>query len=203
MAWRPGPGLAELLTARLTKAQIQPRDLLTEVRPDLWLLRGGRELANAERMMSQSMEPMQEMTRALRVFENAFTYAIVDTSPGWGTMLINVLMFAHEVVSPVSLESLSLDGLVDFTERLEDVREVNTRVSLRFVVPTFYDRRTAQSDLFITQVRNAYPDEVCDAVRVSVKLSEAPAFGKTIYEYAPRSTGAEDYGRLVARVANG
>ena len=212
-------GLADLLTARvglgrfwawrhdsgpeLLKQPVDPMELLTEARPRLWVLPGGRELAATERLLSQSLEPMQELAKALAPYDGLFDYAIADTAPGWGVLLVNVLMWAHQVLSPVSLESLSLDGLVDFTMRLSDVREVNSAVSLSWVTPTFYDRRVAQSDQFIAQVRSAYPKQVTDPIRYSVKLSEAPAFQSTVFEYAPRSTGAEDYSRLVARVANG
>ena len=40
-------------------------------------------------------------------------------------------------------------------------------------------------------------------IRRNVRLAEAPSFGKSIFQYAPDSHGAEDYQRLAAEITGG
>jgi chromosome partitioning protein len=52
-------------------------------------------------------------------------------------------------------------------------------------------------------LRAHYPDELCEPIRYNVRISEAPGFGQPLCEFAPRSTGANDYQKLVERIEHG
>jgi chromosome partitioning protein len=62
------------------------------------------------------------------------------------------------------------------------------------------DRRVKKSDEILAHLRDHYPELVCEPIRYNVRLSEAPGYGQTIFEYAPTSTGAQDYQRLTERI---
>ena len=71
------------------------------------------------------------------------------------------------------------------------------------IIPTFYDRRVSKSAEIMEQLERYFPGAVWPAVRYNVRLSEAPAFGQHIFEYAKKSNGAADYARLAHRLAKG
>jgi chromosome partitioning protein len=71
---------------------------------------------------------------------------------------------------------------------------------LRYVLPTFLDRRVKKSVEILQQLFEAFGEAVCAPIRYSVKISEAPGFGQTVFEYAPKSPGAEDYRQLTERI---
>jgi chromosome partitioning protein len=63
------------------------------------------------------------------------------------------------------------------------------------------DRRVRKSEEILNQLEAHYGEQLCDPIRYNVRLSEAPGYGQTIYEYAPRSPGAHDYQQLTERIA--
>jgi chromosome partitioning protein len=115
-------------------------------------------------------------------------------------LTVNVLFYACEVLSPVSLEVMTLQGLSDFAQSLASIQRYHPELQLRYVVPTFFDRRVKKSEEIFNQLLGYYAAQVCAPIRYNVRLSEAPGYGQTIYEYAPRSPGAEDYWNLTERI---
>ena len=191
-------GLAEMIADGALAA-----DVMVPSRDGLALISGGPALAGAKRAIDRKdFAGEQTVAEALRSLNGACDYVVVDTAPGYDALTINVLFYADEILAPVSLEVLSLQGLAEFSRSLDAVRQYKEALALRYVVPTFYDRRVRKSHEILQQVRACYGDAVCRAIRYSVRLSEAPGFGQTIFEYAPGSAGAEDYAALAERVDN-
>ena len=192
----PEAGLAELANgeSRLDEAIIQARE-------NLWLLAGGRSLAGLKRLITrQDFGGEQTLTESLAPLEGRYDYAILDTAPGWDALTVNVLFYADEALSPVSLEVMTLQGLSEFARSLASIKKYHTQLTLRYILPTFFDRRVRKSEEILAQLREHYPTQVCDPVRYSVRLSESPGYGQTIFEYAPHSPGAEDYQKLTERI---
>jgi len=98
------------------------------------------------------------------------------------------------------LEPLTIRGLLEFEQRLSAIQKYHA-IRLAYVLPTFHDLRVRKSSELLQQLQQHYGALLCEPVRYNVKLSEAPAFGKSIFEYAPHSAGAEDFQRLTERIA--
>ncbi len=193
---QPKVGLGEVLTQ-----DIKPEEAMLEARERLWLLAGGTSLVGANKLIARKdFGGEQTLTEALASLDGKYDYVILDTSPGWDAVIINVLFYAHEVLSPVSLEVLTLKGLAEFSKRLAAINKYN-KLSLEYIVPNFLDRRVKKSGELLEQLRAFYAQQLCSPIRYNVSLSEAAGFGQTIYEYAPNSPGAEDYKRLAERIA--
>lgn len=193
---QPVLGLAEFLLE-----EADPDQALFQARENLWLLAGGRSLSGVKMMISKKeFGGEQSLSEAMQVFDSRFDYIVMDTSPGWDTLSINVLFFATEALVPVSLEVLSLQGLADFTRSLNSIRKYHKGLELQYILPTFLDRRVKKSEEILGQLQHHYGELVCDPIRYNVKLSEAPGHGRTIFEYAPGSPGASDYEKLTGRV---
>ncbi len=189
-------GLAEVVSA-----EVKLPEATVQARANLWLLSGGRSLAGLKRDIARrDFGGEQALAEALAALEDQYDYVILDTGPGWDALTINVLFYACEVLVPVSLEIMTLQGLLDFSQSLATVQRYRHDLVLRYVVPTFLDRRVRKSDEILAQLRAHYPEQLCDPIRYSVRLSEAPGYGQTIFEYAPSSPGADDYRKLAERI---
>ena len=76
-------------------------------------------------------------------------------------------------------------------------------VEILLILPTFFDQRTRKSHEVVAILKRHFGKLVADPIRTNVRLAEAPSFKKTIFEYSPKSYGAQDYAKLVERVAKG
>ena len=192
----PPYGLAHVLSD-----DVKAEDALFQARENLWILSGGKALSGIKRAIGRKdFGAEQTLAQALSSLEGRFDYVIVDTSPSWDTLTINALFYCTEVLTPVSLEILTLNSLAEFAERLKSVQNFNKRLQYKYLLPTFWDRRVKKSSEILEQLRKYYPDLLCEPVKYSVRLSESAGFGKTIYEYAPKSSGAIDYENTVQRI---
>ena len=190
-------GLAELLSGETT-----PAESIHEVRENLYLLAGGRSLAGLKRAIDRKdFGGEKTLTEGLEPLDSSFDYAILDTAPGWDSLTVNVLFYADEILSPVSMEILTVSGLMDFQESIQAIQKYRPELELKYVLPTFMDGRVKKSEEILSQLRIYFGEKLCSPIRYSVRLSEAPGFGMTIYEYAPGSTGVEDYQAVVERIS--
>jgi chromosome partitioning protein len=127
-------------------------------------------------------------------------YIIFDCAPGWDVLSVNVLMAAEEVMCPVALQGPALEGLKTFFGYLISVQKQNEMLSLKYVLPTMFDRRTRQSFEIYRKLRRLFAKQICEPIRHNVRLCEAATSGKTIHEYAGTAPGAEDYRKLSRRL---
>lgn len=194
----PQAGLTELVMGEL-----RPEETMLQVRERLWLLAGGKSLAGVKRLIGRK-DFGGELTLAetLTGPAQAFDYVIVDTSPGWDPLTVNILFYVTEILTPVSLEVMSIQGLVEFLKSIASIQKYRPQLALKYILPTFLDMRVKKSIPILDKLTELYGDNVCAPIRYNVRLSEAPAYGQSIYEFAPGSPGALDYRELVRKVAN-
>lgn len=192
----PEKGLAELIAGWAS-----PREALVQARENLWLLAGGVPLAGVKMEIARrEMAPEAVLDETLSCYEDDFEVMVMDTAPGWDTLLVNALYCSREVLSPVSMEPVALKGLRRFEERLGVIQKYQPALGLKWIVPTFVDGRVKKTAHIMQQLQEEFGDRLTESIRYSVKLSEAPEYGKTIYEHDPRGAGAKGYRALVERV---
>ena len=194
----PHAGLTELLTGELTLDEV-----VVEARKNLWVLGGGRSLAGVKRLIDKkSFGAEWTLTEAMADFDERFDFIIMDTSPGWDQLTVNVMFYANEILVPVALEVMPLHGLSEFTKSLNSIQKYRKDISIKYVLPTFMDDRVEQPKQIQAKLESLYQGQICKPIRYNEKFASAPSYGKTIFEYAPDSSGAEDYSCLVRKVAN-
>ena len=189
-------GLAELILG-----EVKPEEAIVEARERLYLLAGGRSLAGIKRAIDRKdFGGEKTLSEGLDPIDDQYDFIILDTSPGWDSLTVNVLFYTDEILAPVSMEILTLTGLLDFQQSIEAIQKYREGLKIRYILPTFFDKRVKKSEEILQQLQAFYTDKLCDPIRYSVRLSEAPGFGQNIYEYAPASAGAQDYQSLVERI---
>lgn len=196
LGMKPKAGLTELVTGELP-----PEETIVQARENLWLLAGGRSLAGIKRLIDRKdFGGELTLVEALEPIEKDYDYVIVDTSPGWDPLTVNVLFYVYELITPVSLEVMTLQGLVEFLKSLSSIQKYRADVTLNYILPTFLDKRIKNPDAILDKLKDLYGEYVCTPIRYNVRLSESPAYGKTIFEYAPGSHGSQDYRDLVRKI---
>ena len=193
---RPQAGLTELLTGELG-----PGETIVPVRKNLWLLGGGKSLAGVKRIIDKkSFGAEWTLSESLKKVDKHYDFVIIDTSPGWDQLTVNVLFYAREILIPVALEAMPLHGLAQFMRSIGSIQKYRRDVALKYVLPTFMDPRVRTPQKIFLTLKKLYKDYICKPIRYNESLSESPSFGKTIFEFAPGSSGADDYRELVRRV---
>ncbi|GAB6162039.1 ParA family protein [Desulfothermus naphthae] len=196
---KPPAGLTELVLEELP-----PEKCLYKARENLYLLAGGRGLAGVKRLIDREyFGGERTLSEALEKIHKDFDYVIVDTSPGWDALSVNVMFYVNEALIPVSLEIMTIQALANFLKTIAGIQKYRPEFEVKYIVPTFFDLRVKKkTTAMLEKLKSLYPDKICDPIRYNNLLSQAPMYGKTIFEYAPGSKGAQDYKKLVKRISN-
>jgi chromosome partitioning protein len=171
--------------------------------PRLSLIVANKSLAlyPAWESAEEGSDPTRRLAEALEESPEAGDqdFIFFDAPPSFGPLTLNVLRAAHEVVVPVPLTYLAMDGCAELLRTLRTVRTRYDNPSLRItmVVPTFY-RRTRLAHEILDKLKARFPKEIAHGVvGYHVKIDEAQSRGLSIFEYAPRDRGA----RIMAELA--
>jgi chromosome partitioning protein len=201
----PAHGLYEFVTGRTDQQEpVAKKEAICAARDNLWILDGGSGLFELKKWLDgQPQERRHDcLHKSLVPKGDSLDFLIFDCAPGWDVLSINVLVAAEEVLCPVALQGPALEGLKTFFGYLISAQKQNERLSLKYVLPTMFDRRTRQSFIIYKQLQRLFTKQICNPIRLNVRLSEAPGKGKTIFEFARNATGAEDYRKLAERLIN-
>lgn len=121
-----------------------------------------------------------------------YDYVLIDCPPSLGLLTVNILLSVNEVIIPVSLTYLALDGCAEIVDTVKTVRRNFNKndLDITMAVPTFY-RNTNMADIIVEKLRKYFGNKVSNTIiKFDVKIDQAQSFGKTIFEFAPKSQGA-------------
>ena len=190
-------------------------DVRRDVGENLSLITSDINLAAAEVELAGVVGREVILREALAQDSESFDYMLMDCAPSLGVLTINALAAASEVFIPLQPHFFALHGLSKLLETTALVgRRINPGLRVTGVVICLYDGATRLAQEVVRDLHSfldasrkanvpwANAKVFGSKVRRNVKLAECPSFGKTIFEYAPKSSGAEDYASL-AREVNG
>lgn len=127
-----------------------------------------------------------------------YDYIIIDTPPSLGILTINALAASTEVLVPVAPSAFSLSGLLKLRDTVEQVRRrVQKQLRITGILLTLVERTNVARDIQ-EGLEQRFPNLLLRTrVRRNVKVEEAHSRPEGLFEYAPDSIGAQDYGQLV------
>lgn len=171
----------------------------------LSLIPSEEDLAAAEIELAQTENFLQRLRGVLEPIRTAGKYRaiIVDCPPALGMLSMNSLAAADYLLITLQCEYMALEGLGQILRNVDRLRgaHVNDGLQLGGVVMTMFDSRTNLARQVIEEVKQHLPDKVFQTVIPrSVRLSEAPSFGKTIFAYDPQGVGSTAYRGLAKEV---
>ena len=186
----------------LGEASIIDKILPTQ-RERLFIVPADIDLAGAEVEIARMPDHLTRLTEALKPLEadETFDFVLLDCPPSLGILMTNALAAADELLTPIQCEYFALEGLVKIVRLIEQVRDsgANKRLELNGILMTMFDSRTRLSAQVVADVREHFGERVYETVIPrSVRLSEAPSFGKSILEHDPSGAAAIAY-RALAR----
>ena len=163
--------------------------------PGLDILPSDRGLAGAEVELVPRQGRERRLRRSLAPVVDGYDFILLDCPPSLGLLTVNGLSAADSVVIPLQSEYYALEGLSQLMATLDLVREhLNPRLLLKGVLLTMYDGRTALAADVSREVREHLGDRVfTTVVPRSVRLAEAPSYGRSIAQHSPTSRGAQAY----------
>ena len=134
--------------------------------------------------------------------KSEYDFVIIDCQPSLSLLTLNALVACNKVLLPVQAEFLALDGLSQLIVTLKEIQtKLQPNLSVLGILLTMYDRRNKLSfEVKAELEKNFKEDMFTTAIPRNVKLAEAPSFGKSIYDYAPTSPGADAYSDLSKEV---
>ena len=198
-------------TATDTIYEVLCRDLPLEkaVRPveedNLSYVPAHLELAGAELELATTMGRERLVRDALDGFlrkHGGWDYVLFDCPPSLGLLTVNALTASDEVFVPLQTEFLALRGVGKLVEVVTLVRRrLNPGLRITGILPTLSRTGTLLAREVQEEIAKYFGPKVFRTrIRNNVRLAEAPSHGKSIFAYAPRSAGAEDYAALAAEV---
>lgn len=189
-------------------------DIRRDVGENLSLINSDINLAAAEVELAGVVGREVILREALSNDTEEFDFLIMDCAPSLGVLTINALAAADEVFIPLQPHFFALHGLSKLLETTAVVaRRINPGLRVSGVIVCLYDGATRLAQEVVRDLKAFFQKaqekpspwsqtKVFETkVRRNIKLAECPSFGRTIFEYAPRSTGAEDYASLAREVS--
>lgn len=157
-----------------------------------WLISADKALASevgAETILKRNL-------RSLKA--NYWDFVLIDCPPTLGILSLNALAAAHKVIVPLETHIMAVQGLVQLLNTIDIVKaRLNPSLEIDGILPCRVNKRTRLSQDIISDLRSRFKEKIYETtIRESIKLAEAPSFGKPIITYDSRSSGAEDYRSL-------
>ena len=183
---------------------LKPQDVAVKVRENLDVLPSNEKLAAAELYLAGRQNRDRILKERLASASQHYDVILLDCSPSLSLLNQNALVFADGILVPVACDFLSLVGVRQVIKTVKNVNSLlHHPVQIHGVLPTFYDARARICRDAWATMKEHFGDRCFQPVRATTKIKEAPAQGKTIFEYAPDSHAAADYQRVVDRLVTG
>ncbi|GIV89026.1 MAG: cobyrinic acid a,c-diamide synthase [Chloroflexus sp.] len=170
-------------------------DLRISARPNLDLIAADESLLLAQQAIAGRSDWVRVLEQLVRPVREEYDFIFFDCGGSLTVLNQNALIAATEIIIPTTVEPFSVRGLEKLITQIARVKGSTSVV--RAIIPTMVDPRMRQSIDLLAHLNRTYGQLVLPPVRTNVRLSEASAVGKTIYEHDPRSRGALDYAQIV------
>jgi chromosome partitioning protein len=166
------------------------------------LMPASQDLAGAGIELVQMDNREFRLYNVLREIRTNYDYIIIDSPPSLGLLTINGLVASDEVLIPVQTEYFALEGLSQLLNTINLVRDnLQPELKVMGALLTMHDRRNRLSRQVIKEVQDHFPGKVFESIIPrTVRLAEAPGFGKSILNFDALSKGARAYRNLAREI---
>lgn len=165
---------------------------------NLFLLPANMNLAGAELELAESENRFTALKKALSPLAADFDFIIIDCPPSLGLLSLNALTASDTLIVPLQCEYYALEGLSQLLSTVRTVKQhYNEHLELEGVLYTMYDSRLKLNQQVIEEVNKYFPGKAYKTmIPRSVKLAEAPSFGKPVIYYEKYCKASFAYKRL-------
>jgi chromosome partitioning protein len=160
------------------------------------------DLVGAELDLVQIENRELKLAQLLKEFTASYKYIFIDSPPSLGLLTLNALSAADSIIIPIQCEYFALEGLSQLLKTIELVKSnLNPTLAIEGILLTMFDSRLNLSDQVIAEIKKYFGDKVFQSiVPRSVRLAEAPSFGKPVFQYDKSSKGTQVYFDLAVEI---
>jgi chromosome partitioning protein len=163
--------------------------------PKLSVSGANSELAGAEIELVSALARESRLKGALSAVRSKFEFILIDCPPSLGLLTVNALNAADKIIIPIQGEYYAMEGLAQFTSAVDRVKSaLNPKLSIEGGVLTMFDSRMTLSNQVKEEVGKFFGESMfATIIPRNIRIAEAPGFGQSIFQYDPKSRGAEAY----------
>ena len=187
-------------------ASDHPAEVAKVIRPTkdeyLYVAPARLALARLEQQLAGQFDAPFKLKDALTPILKDFEFIVIDTPPALGILTVNALVASTHLLVPIQAAYFAIEGTDDLLETYARIRSrPNPELKMLGVVITLFDKRTNISRDTHEQIRATFGDALFKTrISKNVRLEESPAYKETVFAFAPKSSGAEDYKKLAQEV---
>ena len=165
---------------------------------NLHLLPADQALAGAEIELTAVNRRESRLKAGLASVRENYDYILIDCPPSLGLLSLNALCATDSVIIPIQCEYYALEGLAQLMATMRQVKRLhNPTLDVEGVLLTMFDGRLNLTQQVMAEVKKFFPRKVfATPIPRSVRLAEAPSFGKPINYYDRSSRGCKAYDAL-------
>ncbi len=166
------------------------------------LVPADRDLVGANLELVHEPDRESRLRQSLEPVRSNYGFVLIDCPPALDLLTVNALVAADSVLIPIQCEFFALEGISQLLDTIDRVRKsFGHNLTVEGVLLTMYDDRTILARQVAADLREFFGKEVFKTVIPrSIRLAEAPSFGKPILTYDLRSRGAEAYIKLAKEI---
>ncbi len=192
------PSLYHVLLGRATARE-------TIIRTDfegLHIIPADKNLVGANLELIEFSNRESQLRERLQEIRQDYDFLLIDCPPALDLLTLNALVAADSVLIPIQCEFFALEGISELMDTIDRIRDsFQHSLGVEGILLTMFDDRTNLTRQVAADLKEFFGDQVFRTVIPrSIRLAEAPSFGKTILGYDPRSRGAESYIRLAKEI---
>ena len=180
-----------------------PREAIRTTEMDgLQLIPADKNLIGAALELVDLPKREYRMRERIAPIREDYQFILIDCPPSLDLLTLNALIAADAVLVPIQCEFFALEGVSELIDTIDRIREgFQHPLEIAGILLTMFDDRTNLTRQVAADLKAFFKDEVFKTVIPrSVRLAEAPSFGKPILTYDPRSRGAESYIKLAKEI---
>jgi chromosome partitioning protein len=176
--------------------------IVTSAFPGLSVLPSDKNLVAANLDLIDLQNREFRLREKLESVRTQFRFVLIDCPPALDLLTLNAMVASDSVLIPIQCEFFALEGISQLLDTIERIRSsFDSALKIEGVLLTMYDDRTNLTRQVEQDLRGFFEKSVFDTVIPrSIRLAEAPSYGKPIIAYDPRSRGAESYIQLAKEV---
>lgn len=172
-------------------------ECISNIGKNLDMIKGDKDIIYAEQEILEKKSGEVEIKNRFSTIKG-YDYVIFDCGPSMSAINRSALLYSSEVVIPTSADYLGYESLKKMLVTLKQFVDRNSHdLSISKIVPTLYDKRNKICNTILKNIQNEYYQYASKPINLNSKLKEAPMNKKSIFKYAPSSSGAKDYMALV------
>jgi chromosome partitioning protein len=195
------PDSPTLYNVLMDETDVNSAIVKTEIE-GLDLLPSDKNLVGANIALVPKPEREYTLRKKLASIRDRYHYILIDCPPALDLLTLNALLASDAVLIPIQCEFFALEGISELLDTIDRIRDsFHHKIALEGILLTMYDDRTNLTRQVAADLREFFKKEVCKTVIPrSIRLAEAPSFGKPIALYDPKSKGAESYIQLAKEI---